>query len=79
MCGESESVQHFLLSCPRYDALRQRFLQNLPCPLTHNNLLYGKENLTRAQNEHIFLNVQRYIVATKRFNWVVDIYWLLQS
>ena len=67
-CGEIETAKHFLLSCPSYDLLRQTFFSNLPCPLTYNNLILGSENLTVESNTYLFLQVQRYIIASKRFS-----------
>lgn len=67
-CGEIESTNHYLLQCHHYIPFRQRFLVNLPCALTVNNLLFGDEHLPFEQNSIIFLRVQSYIEATKRFN-----------
>lgn len=67
LCGHNETVKHFLLHCPRYDVLRQRLIQNLPCPPTVNNLLYGNEHLSLLHNKDIILKVQQYIIASKRF------------
>ena len=66
-CGEIETTRHFLFSCSSYNALRQTMFGNLPCPLTYNNLMLGSENLTIESNTFIFLQVQRYIIASKRF------------
>ena len=66
-CGLQETVSHYLLACNKYQHLRNRFLSDLACPVTLNNLLYGDERLSYDQNVSIFLKVQKYIVATKRF------------
>ena len=67
-CGEIETSKHFLLSCPSHNVLRQALFSNLPCPLTYNNLILGSENLTVESNTYLFLQVQRYIIASKRFS-----------
>ena len=67
-CGEVETTKHFFLSCPVYDELRHSLFSNLPCPLTLTNLLYGSEHLTTELNTDLFLQVQKYIVASKRFS-----------
>ena len=66
-CGSVETASHFLLYCPIYDRERRRFLLDLPCAPTINNYLYGNESLTEDQNKHVFLQVQRFIIATNRF------------
>ena len=66
-CGQVETVNHFLLHCPKYIRLRQDLIATLPCPPLPNNLLYGDEKLSPAQNKLIITNVQRYILATGRF------------
>ena len=54
--------------CSLYINQRNHYLNNSPCALTLNNLLYGNENLTFKHNKDIFMRVQRFISATKRFN-----------
>ncbi len=66
-CGAVESVSHFLLHCTNFDIHRQRYLANLPCPPISENLLNGNERLSFEQNKYIFLQVQQFILATKRF------------
>ena len=67
-CGNVETVKHFLLHCPKYNRLRNDLISNLPCPPLLNNLLYGDDKLSPTQNISIITNVQRYILASKRFN-----------
>ena len=67
-CGEVETTKHFLLNCAIYDAQRHSLFSNLPCPLTLNNLMYGSEHLTIELNTDLFLQVQKYIIASKRFS-----------
>ena len=66
-CGSVETIKHFLLECPLYNALRTELLASIPCLPTTNNLLYGHDRLTTDENILIFLSVQKYILATKRF------------
>ncbi len=67
-CGSIETTSHYLLSCRNYHHLRQLHLSDLPCPPIANNLLYGNERLSFEQNIYIFLQVHKYISATKRSN-----------
>ncbi len=67
-CGEIETANHYILSCPLYNAIRQRYLSSLPCPPILNNLVYGCENLDDKENSLIFRKVQQFIIASKRFN-----------
>ena len=54
--------------CPLYNRQRQIFFHDLPCPPTVNNILFGDENLSFAQNKRVFLSVQSFINSTKRFD-----------
>ena len=67
-CGEIETTKHFLFSCSNYSVLRQLMFSNLPCPPTYNNLMFGSENLTAESNTYTFLQVQKFIIASKRFS-----------
>ena len=66
-CGDIETVAHFLLACPLFTIQRNTFLVDLPCPPTHQHLLYGSELLDEEHNRLLFSKVQEYIVATRRF------------
>ncbi len=66
-CGVVESTDHYLLRCPNFDNPSQHYLNNLPCPLLLQNLLFGSEYLSIDQNMFDFIQVQKYIEATKRF------------
>ena len=66
-CGAIETTNHFLTECPNYTLQRGIYLSNLPCPMIINVLLYGSDRLSLRENCHIFLNVQQFIVASKRF------------
>lgn len=66
-CGGFESPYHFFTQCSRYSAIRNTYLQNyLPNYSTHD-LLFGKESVSDLENETLFLNVQEYILKSKRF------------
>ena len=66
-CGQVESAAHFLLSCPRYNQIQQRYFQNIPLPLTVNILLNGATDPNSIHNDLIFKQVQLYILASKCF------------
>ena len=66
-CGALETVDHFLLRCPNYHQLRLLYFANSPCPLTTSNLLYGNDRLTMDQNKSLIVEVQKFILASKRF------------
>ena len=68
-CGAIETNDHFLLRCPRYDELRIRYITSINVSIRLNShiLLNGSPTLTREQNTDIFLAVQKYILASKRF------------
>ena len=69
-CGKIESASHFLLYCPNYFSLRDKYITPLQilCNITCNVLLFGNENLTNDENKYIFIKVQRFILKTKRFS-----------
>ena len=66
-CGQVESAAHFLLECSNYTNLRADLL-NLNFPVTCNLLLFGDENKSFEFNKNIFLEVQKYILKSKRFS-----------
>ena len=65
--GASETTFHFLLSCVRYNDLRQQYFSGLGLPVTVEILLNGNPNENVSVNNNIFRRVQLYILATKRF------------
>ncbi len=66
-CGSQETVDHYLTSCTKYEPQRQQYLAGLECPVTTDNLLNGNEHLSFEQNKHVFLQVHKFIIATRRF------------
>ncbi len=68
-CGATETTAHFLLHCPRHNATRLRYIHtiNLPINLNTDLLLFGSTDLTNTLNTDIFLNVQKFIISSKRF------------
>lgn len=66
-CGMVESSSHFLLSCVRYNHIRQHYFSTLQHPLTVSILLNGIPTETVERNNFIFRQVQLYILASKRF------------
>lgn len=68
-CGfYSENAKHYLLHCPRYQAIRARTIGLLDITQTDiTTLLNGNLQLSMSSNNLIFKAVQDYIVATKRF------------
>jgi hypothetical protein len=69
LCGQIETAEHFLLSCPRYIELRAKTLSELTPlkKLTVTTLLYGNDELTTVQNIEIFKKVHQYIRDSHRF------------
>ena len=67
-CGQIETVDHYLLYCPKYHELRNQNFYDIPCPLITSNLLNGNEHLTFEQNKYIFACVHHFILASKRFS-----------
>ena len=67
--NQIESVEHYLLRCPKYTVLRTEMLNslNLTEPITCQLLIYGDERESYDYNCHIFSCVQSFIVKTKRF------------
>ena len=66
-CGEIESATHFLLECSNYFNQRLELSNTLDFPLTCKILLYGDKTKSFDFNKNIFINVQNYILKTKRF------------
>ena len=68
--GEIENVYHFFLRYPLYRDQRIDLNNTISryTALTLNVLLSGDETLPFASNVAIFESVQKYILATKRFN-----------
>jgi hypothetical protein len=66
---ELHCTAHFLLHCPRHNATRLRYIHtiNLPINLNTDLLLFGSTDLTNTLNTDIFLNVQKFIISSKRF------------
>ena len=69
VCGSIETTKHYLLECPRYTAARTEMLDTISriCTPNLNCLLVGNNQLNLNSNTDIFLAVQKYIVASKRF------------
>lgn len=51
-----------------YDNVRNIITLNIPCPLTVEHLLHGHDHLTFDQNKTLFLKVQQFLLALKRFS-----------
>jgi len=48
--------------------MRDRYIDDLPCAPTLDNLLFGNDRLTPDANTSVFLNVQGFIADTTRFD-----------
>ena len=68
VCGSPETTSHFFLQCPRYTVQRQTLLNTLPCIPTINNILFGNDQLSPVLSRQLYLDVQKYISSTKRFD-----------
>ena len=66
-CGDFESPYHFLFRFLRYTADRDTYLYNYLQTHSTHDLLHGKETATDEENQITFLNVQDFIVKSKRF------------
>ena len=68
--GEIENADYYFLRCPLYRDYRTELINTvlLYTTLTLNVLLSGDEMLSHTSNVAIFESVQRYRLATKRFN-----------
>ena len=67
-----ESIEHYLLKCPKYSNQRTDLINSLNTvvqhvPVTCQLLLYGNETESYDYNRHIFSCVQSFILKTKRF------------
>ena len=67
-CGNFESANHFLTTCPRFTAERRQYLADLLPHYSVRELLYGKDGQTDLENENMFIQVQEYIVKSGRFS-----------
>jgi hypothetical protein len=68
-CGATETTAHFLLHCPGHNVTRLRYIHtiNLPINLNTDLLLFGSTDLANTLNTGMFLNVQKFIISSKRF------------
>ena len=75
ICGEIKSNSYFLLSCARYNLIRQDMLNSIQLNIQQNvqintnRLLSGdNDDLSVEENTLIFAEVKNYIRKTKRFS-----------
>ena len=61
-CGAFESPYHYLFHCPRYNAIRERYLHSYLESHNTHDLLNGKESSSDSENEVLFQNVQEFII-----------------
>ena len=70
-CGEKETTEHYLLSCPNYDIQRRSlftFLGNIGInTVTTNLLLNGTDMEDETTNKKLISKVQEFILKSKRF------------
>jgi hypothetical protein len=69
--GEIENTEHYLLPLPhvsRWPHCPYKQCISEITTVTLNNLLYGDNSLTGAQNETIISHIHKYIQKTKRFD-----------
>ena len=69
-CGNgNDTADHFFFECPLFNDQRLTFFIRTRCyhPLSLHALLSGKDNLSAADNDILFIEVQNYIKHTGRF------------
>ena len=69
-CGNgNETADHFFFECPLFNDQRLTFFRRTRCyhPLSLHALLSGKDNLSAADNDILFIEVQNYIKNSGRF------------
>ena len=66
-CGGFESAYHFFFTCSKYNDIRHTYLPNNLHNLDTRQLLHGIPNLSNGENETIFLQVQEFILHSRRF------------
>jgi len=76
-CNQQETIQHFLLQCPKYQQHRQAMLHHInkihptfsnQLPITISNLLYPSTNISTAKQLQILQTVAFYCKQTERFS-----------
>jgi hypothetical protein len=67
-CGQVESASHFLIACKKYNDLRNELMYTINYPVTIDVklLLKGSDTLSVDQNIDIFIQVQNFILKSKR-------------
>ena len=69
-CGNgNETADHIFFECPLFNDQRIIFFRRTRCyhPLSLHALLSGKDNLSAADNDKLFIEVQNYIKNSGRF------------
>ena len=66
-CGGLESAYHFFYVCPQLTAVHERYLGDALRNHTTYWLLCGKPEFTNDENVSLFLQVQDFIIKSKRF------------
>ena len=66
-CGGFESSYHFFFTCPKYSRIRNSYLPHNLHTFHTEHLLHGRDDLSDSENEQLFLQVQEFILQTKRF------------
>ncbi len=69
-CGyRTESADHFLLRCSRFDGIRYEMLSEIPpgFKITETTLLNGDNDETETDKERLFEATSRFITHSKRF------------
>ena len=69
VCGAIENNNHYLLTCPRYNDIRDEMINTVLryTNVTAETLLQGNSNLSHNINQEIFKVVHKYIRQSKRF------------
>ena len=66
-CGDFEIAYHFFFICPNYSNARNLYLPSNLNDLNTHQLLHGKPDVPDSDNERLFLQVQDFIMHSRRF------------
>lgn len=70
LCGELETIEHYLLQCTNFSLLRNTMFHELGqigiARPNLNMLLNGNDTMSEPRNIKLFISVQKFIMKSKR-------------